>query len=170
MKTIMKLQPLATALGIALIVTACGGSDNKHKPPKVNTPPMAMSASVSTQADTELMGKLKGSDADKDALTFAVASQPTNGTLTIKADGSFTYLPNADMTGTDQFSFTVSDGKSKSMAALVDITIDLLAVNMGDYTRKAFKQMEGDTPVSLNSRTITQDVTDEDEFDDLLMQ
>ena len=170
MKTFMKIQPLLIVLCITTVVTACGGSDKKKTPPKANTPPTAMSASVNAQADTELTGKLMGSDIDKDKLTFAAVAQPQNGTLTVKPDGSFTYLPNTDVTGSDQFSFTVSDGKSTSTAALAKITIDLLAVNMGAYTRKAFNQTESDTPVTLNSRNITQDVTDENAFDDLLTQ
>lgn len=167
----MKIQSLAFFVGIAVLVSACGGSDKKKPPPpKPNTSPTAMSASVTTQADTPLTGKLMGSDADKDMLTYTVSAQPSQGMLTVQTDGSYTYTPNTDVVGTDQFSFTVSDGKATSMAAMVNITIDLLAVNMGEYTRKAFNQMESDTPLSLNSRTVTQDVTDEAAFDDLLMQ
>lgn len=171
MKTMMKFQKLAMALGIAVVVTACGGSDKKKSPPpKVNTPPTAISASVTTQADTPLTGKLMGSDIDKDTLSFAVSSQPARGTLALQSDGSFTYIPNTDVTEMDQFTFTVSDGKSTSMTAMVNITIDLLAVNMSEYTRKAFNQLERDTPLSLNSRAVMQDVTDETAFDDLLVQ
>lgn len=166
----MKFLFLALPVSIAVLLSACGGDDDKKKPPKVNAPPTAISTSVSTQADTLVTGKLMGSDMDKDALSFAVSSQPVQGTLALQSDGSFTYLPNADVTGMDQFTFTVSDGKSISMTAMVNITIDLLAVNMSEYTRKAYNQMESDTPVSLNSRTVTQDVTDEAAFDDLLMQ
>lgn len=165
----MKILSLATPLCIAVLVTACGGSDKK-KPPKMNTPPLAVSGSITTQADTQFVGKLKGIDVDKDALTFVIFTASTNGTVTLKSDGSFTYLPKADTTGMDQFAFTVSDGKGTSNPARVNITIDLLAVNMGAYTRKAFKQMEDDVALSLNTRVITQDVTDENAFDDLLAQ
>lgn len=166
----MKIQSLAISVGIAVLVSACGGSDKKKPPPpKLNTSPTAMSASVTTQADTPLTGKLMGSDADKDMLTYTVSAQPTQGMLTVQTDGSYTYTPNTDVVGTDQFSFIVSDGKATSPAAMVNITIDLLAVDMRAYTRKAFNQMESDTPLSLNSRVVTQDVTDEAAFDDLLM-
>lgn len=163
----MKNFSLLIPFAIALILGACGG-DSKKKPPKVNTSPTAMAASFTTQADTQLKGKLMGADMDKDTLSFAVSTQPTKGTLAIQQDGSFSYLPNADFIGTDQFAFTVSDGKSTSASAMVNITIDLLAVNMGAYTRKAFGQTETDTPLSLDSRAITQDVTEETAFDDLL--
>lgn len=165
----MKFLFLALPLSIAVLLSACGG-DDKKKPPKVNAPPTAMNASVSTQADTPVTGKLMASDKDKDALSFTVSSQPAQGTLALQSDGSFTYLPNADVIGMDQFTFKVSDGKSTSTTAIVNITIDLLEVTMSEYTRKAFNQMESDTPLSLNSRTVTQDVADEAAFDDLLMQ
>ncbi len=164
----MKTLSLLIPLSIALLLSACGG-DNKKKPPKANTSPIAMAASVTTQADTPATGKLMASDADKDRLSFAVSTPPVNGTLTLETDGSFRYLPNVDFTGTDQFAFTVSDGKATSTSAMVNITIDLLAVNMGAYTRKAFAQTETDTPLSLDSRAITQDATEETAFDDLLM-
>jgi len=167
----MKIQSLAISVGIAVLVSACGGSDKKKPPPtKLNTSPTAMSASVMTQADTPLTGKLMGSDADKDMLTYTVSVPPTQGMLTVQTDGSYTYTPDTDVVGTDQFSFIVSDGKATSPAAMVNITIDLLAVDMSAYTRKAFNQMESDAPLSLNTRTVTQDVTDETAFDDLLMQ
>ncbi len=165
----MKFLFLALPVSIAVLLSACGSDDNK-KPPKVNTPPTAMGASVSTQADTPLTGKLMGSDIDKDKLSFAVSAQPTQGALTVQSDGSYTYTPDTDVVGMDQFSFTVSDGKSTSTTAMVNITIDLLAVNMGEYARKAYNQTQNDTPLSLNSRTVTQDVTDETAFDDLLTQ
>lgn len=165
----MKFLFLALPVSMAILLSACGSDDNK-KPPKVNTPPTAMGASVSTQADTPLTGKLMGSDIDKDKLIFTLSVQPKQGVLTLQSDGSYTYTPNTDVVGKDQFSFNVSDGKSLSTTAVVDITIDLLAVNLGDYTRKAYNQTQSDTPLSLNSRTVTQDVTDETAFDDLLAQ
>ena len=165
----MKFLFLALPLSMAALLSACGSDDNK-KPPKANTSPTAMNASVSTQADTPLTGKLMGSDMDKDKLSFAVSAQPTQGALTVQSDGSYIYTPNTDVVGMDQFTFIVSDGKATSTMATVNITIDLLAVNMGAYTRKAYNQIDSDTPLSLNSRTVTQDVTDEAAFDDLLTQ
>ncbi len=164
----MKNFSLLIPLGIALVLGACGG-DSKKNPPKLNTSPVATAASVTTQADTPVTGKLMGRDADQDSLTFTVSTPPKNGTLTIQTDGSFSYVPATDFIGTDQFAFIVSDGKATSPSATVNITIDLLAVNIGAYTRKAFAQAETDTPLSLDTRVITQDVTDETAFDDLLM-
>lgn len=166
----MKFSTLLMPIGLAasLLLGACGG-DGKKNPPKVNSKPVATSTSISTQADTQAMGALMGTDADNDMLSFAVTTAPTQGVLTLQTNGQFTYMPTADVTGTDQFMFTVSDGKSTSTEAVVNITINLLEVTMSAYTRQVFEQAETDKPLSLNSRNITQDVTEPDAFDDLLM-
>ncbi|PKA83674.1 putative repeat protein (TIGR01451 family)/gliding motility-associated-like protein [Ulvibacter sp. MAR_2010_11] len=41
--------------------------------------------------------------------TLTPVSGPSNGTLTINADGTFTYTPNAGFTGTDQFVYAIFD-------------------------------------------------------------
>ncbi|MGL4397283.1 MAG: Ig-like domain-containing protein, partial [Hyphomicrobium sp.] len=44
-------------------------------------------------------------------LTYSAGSTaPTNGTVVVAADGSYTYTPNGNFNGTDSFSVTVSDG------------------------------------------------------------
>lgn len=154
-----------------LILAGCGkGDDDKEPPkPKPNTAPTATQATFSTQAETTYSGMLQGVDADMDSLTFAVGMQPTQGTLTLQSSGAFTYLPNAEVTGTDKFTFTVTDGKSVSAAANVYISVDLLQVSFNDYSRAAFTQSATATAMPLNSRSVTQDVTTETAYDDLLM-
>lgn len=154
----------------ALLMAGCGGSDKKKLPKPTNTMPTATAASFSTQAETAYTGAVVGNDADRDALTYSVATQPTNGILTLQSNGSFTYLPNAEVTGADTFSFVVSDGKATSVAATVNITIDLLTVSFDAYSRAAFMQAATANALPLNSRNVTQDVTDETAYDDLLVE
>ncbi len=47
----------------------------------------------------------------------------TNGTLTLNADGGFTYAPNKRFTGSDGFAYTASDGNGGSDTATVAITV-----------------------------------------------
>lgn len=157
-----KLVPISIAM---LLLVSCNDRDHKHK---TNTPPVAVSATVSTHADTLYSGLLSGTDTDMDKLSFTVATAPTNGLLTLHSDGHFSYLPSAEFTGSDTFSFTVSDGMHASIPASVSITVDNLTVSFNDYSRKAFQQMATDTPLPLNGRTVTQDVSAENAYDDLL--
>ncbi len=60
----------------------------------------------------------------------AVVSTTVHGTLTLNPDGSFTYVPNQNFTGTDSFSYTVQAGVNPAGGVLnstanVTITITL---------------------------------------------
>lgn len=168
MKHLMNYSKLVLPMGFAaLLLAACGGSDDK-KPPTENMAPTATAASFTAQADTIYKGKLAGTDAEMDKLTFTVLTAPTKGTLTVEPDGSYSYLPNPEFLGSDSFIFRVSDGNSLSAAAEVMITVELLQVSFNEYSRKAFKQIPSDKPLPLNSRAVTQDVTAANAYDDLL--
>ena len=60
-------------------------------------------------------------------LNAVLASGPTNGTLVLGKDGSFTYTPNANFSGVDSFTYRASDGTASSNLATV--TINITAVN-----------------------------------------
>ena len=66
-----------------------------------------------------------GNDSDADAgdtLSASVVSNPMFGTLTLNADGSFTYNPDADFYGSDSFSYAAGDGTA-SDSAVVSLTV-----------------------------------------------
>ena len=50
-------------------------------------------------------------------LSAAVATQPTNGSVTLNADGSFTYTPNDKFEGADSFTYLASYDSSKTARA-----------------------------------------------------
>ncbi|EQD72258.1 lipoprotein, partial [mine drainage metagenome] len=64
------------------------------------------------------------------ALTFAIVSQPANGTvnLTNASTGAFTYTPNAGFSGTDSFTFDASDSGGASNTATETVTVNAPAV------------------------------------------
>ena len=66
-------------------------------------------------------------DPDGDTLTAVLVTGPTNGTLALNADGSFTYTPIDNFTGTDSFTYTANDGALNSNTATV--TINVTTVN-----------------------------------------
>jgi hypothetical protein len=49
-------------------------------------------------------------DVDGDPLTATRVSSPTQGTVRLNADGSFTYTPAANSTGCDSFEYVSKDG------------------------------------------------------------
>jgi hypothetical protein len=56
-------------------------------------------------------------------LTAIKVTDPVHGTVTLNADGSFSYLPPSGYTGTDTFTYKASDGQLYSNIATVTITI-----------------------------------------------
>jgi len=69
-------------------------------------------------------------DVDIEPLTAVLVSSPTNGTLTLNADGSFSYMPNGNFNGTDSFTYTADDGSPfDSSSNLATVTITVNSVN-----------------------------------------
>ncbi|MGR3808400.1 tandem-95 repeat protein [Pasteurella testudinis] len=90
----------------------------------VNDPPVAKDDKQTTEEDKELKGQLPtATDKDNDDVTYSVVTQPTNGTVDIKTDGTYTYTPKADFNGEDSFTYKVSDGKGGENTYKVDVTV-----------------------------------------------
>src|SRR5512132_2282183 len=97
-----------------------------------NQAPVATGDAFSTAEDTVLNVATPGvlgndSDPDGDTLSAVVASGPSHGSLTLNANGSFTYTPAADYHGSDSFTYRAGDGTLTSNLATVTITVS--AVN-----------------------------------------
>ncbi len=94
-----------------------------------NRPPVAADDAFATDEDTSLTITAPGvlstdSDSDGDALTAVKESNPSHGTLTFNANGSFTYHPAVNWNGTNSFTYKASDGLLPSNVAAVTITIN----------------------------------------------
>ncbi|MEO5375872.1 MAG: VCBS domain-containing protein, partial [Alphaproteobacteria bacterium] len=70
-----------------------------------------------------LTGQLSAADVDGDALTFSVAQDPTNGTVVVNPDGTFSYSANQGYSGEDVFTYSVSDGAGGTATATVNLTV-----------------------------------------------
>src|SRR5207247_511682 len=80
---------------------------------------------------------------DTTSITAGVVTNPTHGTLTLSANGSFTYTPAANYNGPDSFTYKANDGSLDSNLATVAITVT--AVN--------------DPPVAANDSVTTNEDT-----------
>jgi VCBS repeat-containing protein len=129
-----------TTFDITTSVTDADGTftgDKSMTGTPVNDQPIANPQSFTTNEDTPFSGTLTGDDGDPEVtqtLTFAIASQPSHGTLTINAaSGTFTYTPAANYNGPDSFTFTVTDDATAGGPALTSVpataSITVNAVN-----------------------------------------
>ncbi|HOE93338.1 MAG TPA: DUF2341 domain-containing protein [Methanofastidiosum sp.] len=93
-----------------------------------NSSPIAVDDYYITAINTQLAVVAPGiiqndSDPDGDFLLVAISKSPSNGSLSLGTDGSFTYMPNADFSGTDSFTYSLHDGNEGSSKAVVTITV-----------------------------------------------
>ncbi len=56
-------------------------------------------------------------------LTYLPLTQPLNGVLAMNADGSFKYTPNSNYSGSDSFTYRVSDSNGNFDTATVSLQI-----------------------------------------------
>ncbi len=97
-----------------------------------NAAPTAQADEFSTNEDTALVvgadnGLLANdADADGDTLEAVLVEEPDHGLVTLNADGSFSYTPEADFSGEDSFTYRASDGALQSEP--VTVTIEVLAL------------------------------------------
>jgi hypothetical protein len=120
-----KTQIKATFLGYAddtcTDVGAGPASPNNHDPVAVND-------TVGTTKNTTVVMDVLANDSDVDGDDLTIMSVTEQGsfkgTLQLNMDGkSITYAPKNNDTGTDQFTYTVSDGNGGSATATVTITV-----------------------------------------------
>jgi hypothetical protein len=94
----------------------------------VNDPPVAVNDFYYTTPPNAIVVNALGGvqkndyDIEGSSLNATVLVGPTKGTLSLfNVNGSFTYTPNANVTGTDTFTYKVNDGALDSATATVTI-------------------------------------------------
>ncbi|WOJ95024.1 retention module-containing protein [Congregibacter variabilis] len=97
--------------------------------PPVNVGPVAGNDSQTLSEDTPITINVLGNDSDSDGSlipgSVSIVGGPVNGTVTVNANGTVTYTPNADYAGADSFTYTVTDNDGAvSNVATVNLTID----------------------------------------------
>src|SRR5207244_281111 len=94
-----------------------------------NSAPVANNDSFSASKNSTLtipgLGVLyNDTDANRDPLTAVLVSGPSHGTLTLNANGSFSYTPTTGYTGADSFTYKANDGQLDSNVATVSLAIN----------------------------------------------
>ncbi|ELB2105530.1 tandem-95 repeat protein, partial [Vibrio parahaemolyticus] len=98
---------------------------------EVNSSPQAMDDSASTLEEQSVVINVISNDVDLEGnlnpASVTATSSPTNGTIINNGDGSFTYEPNENFNGIDEFTYQVCDTEPLCDEAMV--TIEVLPVN-----------------------------------------
>ncbi|MCT8341286.1 Ig-like domain-containing protein, partial [Flavobacteriaceae bacterium TK19130] len=96
-----------------------------------NEAPIANADTNTTEQDTPVSGNVLPNDYDPDGDPIAVTgnTDPSNGTVTVNPDGSYTYTPNPGFVGEDTFEYTICDNGSPALCDTATVTIQVLPDN-----------------------------------------
>lgn len=98
----------------------------------INDGPVAANDAFTGNEDAAITGNLLINDSDVDGGILSVTAgtyATAHGSVTVLANGDFTYTPNADYFGSDSFSYNLLDGQGGS--AVGNVSLVLNAVNDG---------------------------------------
>ncbi len=148
---------LYTAL-VCLVIMSCGGSDDSPDPTPASDNPTAAADTLTVEEDSAAgtTNQINVSTNDSigddggDGDDYALASEPTNGTITEVSDGVFEYIPNANYSGTDSFTYTITDSNGDQDTATVTIT-----VNQFVPSADSFNNIDPNLPSFVSIRNTT---------------
>lgn len=129
----------------------------------LNVAPTAVDDTYATDEDTTLVVAAPGvlandGDIDQDNLASYVLTQPGHGTLTLASDGSFTYVPEADWSGTDTFTYQFVATPAINAAWTDEATVTIIVHPVDDDP--IVEEIGDQTVVSGDTLTFTVIATD----------
>ncbi|MDY5016561.1 MAG: Ig-like domain-containing protein [Eubacteriales bacterium] len=96
-----------------------------------NTAPIARTVELETYRNMGVGAKLGGVDPDGDALTVRIESAPSCGVVELDAEtGRFLYTPYQNRTGTDRFSYVLTD-ECGAVSEPAEVTVRVLRPQSG---------------------------------------
>ncbi|MEM9232981.1 MAG: Ig-like domain-containing protein, partial [Pseudomonadota bacterium] len=104
--------------------------------------------SISVDEDDQADGVVAVQGLDPLTLIFTLTTEPMLGTVSINADGSYSYTPDADENGTDSFVITVTDTLGTVIGSGL-ISVDIIPVNDAPVGVDDTAETEEDTSVLL---------------------
>ncbi|QRJ62541.1 cadherin-like domain-containing protein [Azospira restricta] len=77
--------------------------------------------------DSKTVASGNDTDTEGDALQLRIVAGPAHGAVSVNADGTVTYLPMANWSGLDSFTYVVNDGQLDSNVATVWLAVTPVA-------------------------------------------
>lgn len=116
----------------------------------VNDAPVAQDDTVTTDEDTQIViTSLLSNDIDLDLDPLSIVSMTAaaHGVLTDNGNGTYTYTPDAEYSGSDSFTYTISDGKKEDSA---EVSITVSHVNDAPEAQNDSFTTDEDAPILIS--------------------
>ncbi|MFZ7826867.1 cadherin-like domain-containing protein [Priestia sp. 40] len=109
---------------------------------------------IVTPEETPVTSQIVATDPYGEVLTYTLQDPPTNGVAVVNGDGTFTYTPNENYTGSDTFTVLISDPSGAFI--VTNVLVIVTPVNDAPVVPDYAFVINEDT--SLNSRVVATDV------------
>jgi len=117
--------------------------------PVINVPPVPTAAAITSTGAAASSQVMPNDPNINDIHSYALTTQPTNGTATVSSTGLVSYTPNIGFTGTDSLTVTVTD--QGGLTGTVAIAVTAI------FTRQATGSVKDNNNVALAGVSITFD-------------
>lgn len=116
----------------------------------INDPPVAVNDTLTVDEDSVGNVNVLANDSDVEGNILSVMSvtQPGKGSVIINGDNTITYTPQANYSGSDSFSYMVSDGAGGSASAMVLVTVN--PINDAPVAQNGIVNVNEDSSVSTS--------------------
>lgn len=117
---------------------------------EISDAPIATALSTSTQEDNSIVGDVSQytTDSDSEIIVYGILTNPSFGNVTIQSNGSFSYAPNPNYFGSDQFIYYAADNFGMTDTSVVYIQIS--SVNDAPIAEPYTILTQEDIAISLN--------------------
>jgi gliding motility-associated-like protein len=118
---------VGTTTGLIKVTTPAGIATSLTNFTILNTQPFTVADSYTTPLNVAYADNLLTNDSDPDGNTLiaSLVSAPAHGAVVLNANGTFTYTPNANYTGTDSFQYQACDNGTPSLCKTALVTIEV---------------------------------------------
>jgi len=100
----------------------CHFGPNGTDTPNANVSPAVVNLAAATLAEAPVTISLLGSDANGDALSFRIVTQPLHGTASVTGNIA-TFFPASGFVGSDSFTYAAWDGSTDSNLGAVTVAV-----------------------------------------------
>ncbi len=153
------LPAMSGTYSLVVTVSGCSSTNSATVVATVNScPPVAVNDNYSTNEDTPLNISAPGvltNDYDpatpQQPLTVSqpAGCGPLHGSVTINANGSFTYTPASNYTGVDSFCYRACDNESPAACDTAYVIVNVLPVNDKPVINDSTVTTPEDVPVTV---------------------
>ena len=140
---------LAGLLALALL-TSPAMAEGESVPEGENSAPVAENQELQTYRGVSVGGRLSAYDAEGDAVSCRLETEPIKGDVTVSPDGYFIYTPKANKRGRDYFGFRATDAEG-NVSQEGTVIIQLIR----QKSRTTYADMEGD-PMEYAAVSLTE--------------